>query len=90
MKIFDPSQSSALGLLGEMSYSELKERLEVLKVRDAEKEEDRRLAILADKRDRESELRARVENIVRVRGECSGGALVFAAQAHFTCAPQAD
>ena len=70
VKVFDPSQSSAQGLLGEMSFAELKERLEVLKVRDAEKEEERRLAILADKRSREEDLRSRVDNIVRVRGGC--------------------
>ena len=68
VKVFDPTQSSAQGLLGEMSYSELQERLQVLKVRNGEKEHERRLEIQADKRSKEDDMRARVENILRVRG----------------------
>ncbi len=67
VKVFDPTESSKLGLLGEMSYAELQERLEVLRARDNELEEERRLTIVSDKRRKEEEMKARVENIVRIR-----------------------
>jgi hypothetical protein len=76
-QVFDPTQSSALGLLGEMSYAELRERLTIAKSRAVEEEEQRRLSILADKRAREEDLKSRVENIVRVRGKAVCG--------RFTC-----
>ena len=68
MKVFDPTESSGLRILGEMSYSELQERLGLAKSRAAEKEEERRLTIIEEKRAKQEELKGRVENIVRVRG----------------------
>jgi hypothetical protein len=70
VKQFMPTESSNLGLLGEMSYAELQERLEILKIRDAEKEDLRRQDIIASKRQKEEELKARVANIIRVRRTC--------------------
>lgn len=68
VKVFDPTESSGLRILGEMSYSELQERLGLAKSRAAEKEEERRLTIIEEKRAKQEELKGRVENIVRVRG----------------------
>lgn len=69
VKVFDPTESSGLRILGEMSYAELQERLGLAKAREAEKEEERRQAIIQEKRARQEELKGRVENIVRVRGK---------------------
>ena len=67
VKMFDPTESSGVGLLEEMSLVELKERLELNKARYEEEEEERRRLILRRKREKEVDLRARVKNISRIR-----------------------
>ena len=71
VKMFDPTESSGVGLLEEMSLVELKERLELNKARYEEEEEERRRLILRRKREKEVDLRARVKNISRIRSTFS-------------------
>ena len=71
VKMFDPTESSGVGLLEEMSLVELKERLELNKARYEEEEEERRRLILRRKREKEVDLRARVKNISRIRNAAS-------------------
>jgi hypothetical protein len=66
-KIFDPTTSSNMGLLQEMSLVELRERLRMV---HAQKEEDvieKRKAIMRLKQSKEHKLKARLNNIRRVR-----------------------
>lgn len=67
VKIFDPTESSGVGLLEEMSLVELRERLALAKAQAAEEEADRRNLILKEKRDKELDLRRRIGNIQKVR-----------------------
>lgn len=67
VKLFDPTESSGVGLLEEMSLVELKERLELNKARYEEEEQERRRNILRRKREKEVDLRNRVKNISRIR-----------------------
>mmetsp|Transcript_8234 Transcript_8234/g.29251 ORF Transcript_8234/g.29251 Transcript_8234/m.29251 type:complete len:639 (-) Transcript_8234:42-1958(-) len=69
--VFDPTQSSGVGLLEEMSLVELKERLEMNVAREAEAESERRAAILQEKREKEAQLRKRIANMSRVREAAS-------------------
>jgi hypothetical protein len=69
---FDPSTSSGLGLLDEMSLSELHERLNVLAVRDKE-ERDRKCGKINDERAYKSDVLAMmVRQHDRLRGEVRG------------------
>ncbi|ETV67091.1 hypothetical protein H257_16641 [Aphanomyces astaci] len=65
--IFDPTESANLGLLDEMSLVELRERLQLRKVEEAELEAQRRELILQEKKEREADLKSRVSNISRIR-----------------------
>ncbi|KAF0695737.1 Aste57867_13473 [Aphanomyces stellatus] len=65
--IFDPTESSNVGLLEEMSLVELRERLQMRKVEEAELEAQRREQILQGKKEREEDLKTRVDNISRIR-----------------------
>ncbi|RHY40834.1 hypothetical protein DYB34_005477 [Aphanomyces astaci] len=67
--IFDPTESANLGLLDEMSLVELRERLQLRKVEEAELEAQRRELILQEKKEREADLKSRVSNISRIRQE---------------------
>jgi hypothetical protein len=87
VKVFDPTESSGLRILGEMSYSELQERLGLAKSRAAENEEERRLTIIEEKRAKQEELKGRVENIVRVRGTSPLAPLVLRLVLWRLCAP---
>lgn len=69
--VFDPTQSSGVGLLEEMSLVELKERLEMNVAREAEAEGEKRAAILREKREKEAALRKRIANMSRVRDAAS-------------------
>ncbi|KDO26424.1 hypothetical protein SPRG_08227 [Saprolegnia parasitica CBS 223.65] len=65
--VFDPTESSNYGLLEEMSLVELRERLQMKKVQEAEWEAERREHILESKKDKEEDLKSRVQNIARIR-----------------------
>ncbi|OQR98004.1 hypothetical protein ACHHYP_09279 [Achlya hypogyna] len=65
--VFDPTESSNYGLLEEMSLVELRERLQMKKVQEAEWEAERREQILESKKDKEEDLKSRVQNIARIR-----------------------
>ncbi|ETW04034.1 hypothetical protein H310_04420 [Aphanomyces invadans] len=65
--VFDPTESANLGLLDEMSLVELRERLQLRKVEEAELEAQRRELILQEKKEKELDLKARVSNISRIR-----------------------
>mmetsp|Transcript_45000 Transcript_45000/g.88310 ORF Transcript_45000/g.88310 Transcript_45000/m.88310 type:complete len:847 (+) Transcript_45000:104-2644(+) len=68
-KEFDPSTSSGLGLLEEMSITELKERLSLVQVEASEAESRRRQKILVDKSDRQAALDAMVRHHTKMRRE---------------------
>ncbi|RHY32455.1 hypothetical protein DYB32_002550 [Aphanomyces invadans] len=61
------SSVANLGLLDEMSLVELRERLQLRKVEEAELEAQRRELILQEKKEKELDLKARVSNISRIR-----------------------
>ncbi|CAK4100082.1 unnamed protein product [Aphanomyces euteiches] len=65
--IFDPTESSNCGLLEEMSLVELRERLELRRIEQAEEEAQKREQILGEKKEKEADLKARVSNISRIR-----------------------
>jgi hypothetical protein len=71
IKTFDPSAPSGVGMLGEMSLVELRERLALMRRRDDEQVEEKRREILRDKREREEMLLARVANIQRMRAQAA-------------------
>jgi len=71
VKVFDPTESIGLGLLGEMSLVEMKERLAINKVRESEVENSRRSDILTSKQKHNLNLRKRIENIERIRAAAS-------------------
>lgn len=71
VKMFDPTESSGVGLLEEMSLVELKERLELNRQRNEEEEDERRRTILRKKREKEQDLRNRAANISRIRNAAS-------------------
>jgi hypothetical protein len=67
IKVFDPTESSGLGFLDEMSYLEMKERLESEKLRYEALELNKRQEILAAKEKSSKDLEARALNIQRMR-----------------------
>ena len=68
-KTVDPTATAGFGFLSEMSFSELAERLNMLKARDAREKESRRQAIVKDKDDQEQELRRKMETIALGRAQ---------------------
>lgn len=70
-KEFDPSTASGVGLLEEMSLSELSERLNLLKIRDEEDRERKRDKILEEKRDKQDVLDAMVRSHEKMREEAN-------------------
>eukprot|EP01083_Nonionella_stella_P098389 276642_1 len=66
-KEFDPTSSSGVGLLEELSIMELKERRAQLKQQEERNVENKRLEILESKIERERSLRAKVANLQRIR-----------------------
>jgi hypothetical protein len=66
-KHFDPTESSGIGLLEEMSLVELKERLRMGHAREEEEVVEKRQKIMLVKQKKEAKLKARIDNIRRVR-----------------------
>ena len=66
-KVFDPTKSSGIGLLDEMSLVELYERLEIVKAQARRDCERVRMRVAEEKRARQDDLRKRLENIGRLR-----------------------
>lgn len=69
IRVFDPTESSGLGFLDEMSYMEMKERLARLKLEQESQEINKRQDIEEQKRQRAEALEARAGNIQRVRAQ---------------------
>jgi hypothetical protein len=67
VKIFDPTQVAGIGLLDEMSYIEMKERLQTERQRAEREEEERRLRILDDKEKRAKDLENRSMALLKAR-----------------------
>jgi len=65
--VFDPTESSGIGLLDEMSYMEMKERLEVEKRKEEESTALKRQEIIDEKHKKAKELEVRAQNIMRAR-----------------------
>jgi hypothetical protein len=66
-KMFDPTTSSNMGLLQEMSLVELRERLRMVHAQKEEEVVEKRKAIMRLKQSKEHKLKARLDNIRRVR-----------------------
>ena len=66
-KHFDPTESSGIGLLEEMSLVELRERLRMVHARDEEEVVEKLAKDYAVKQANEKKLKARIENIKRVQ-----------------------
>ncbi|KAI8826647.1 uncharacterized protein EV422DRAFT_490892 [Fimicolochytrium jonesii] len=69
VKFVDPTETSHVGLLSEMSVTELQERLLVTKQAKEEEEERRREEIGEERRVRVALIRGKLEDIERERGE---------------------
>lgn len=67
VKQFDPTETSGFGLLSEMSYSELKMRLEIMKQKKEKEEYEKRREILEEKRKRESIIMEKARKISQYR-----------------------
>mmetsp|Transcript_12226 Transcript_12226/g.15864 ORF Transcript_12226/g.15864 Transcript_12226/m.15864 type:complete len:644 (-) Transcript_12226:584-2515(-) len=67
VKVFDPTESVGMGLLEEMSLVELRERLEINKVRQMEIEQEKRSEIAREKLEKQKDLQDRLGNIKRLR-----------------------
>lgn len=67
IKVFDPTQSSGLGLMNEMSYMEMKERLSANAIREEAVEMVKRAEIVESKEKKSKALEERALNIQRVR-----------------------
>jgi hypothetical protein len=65
--MFDPTESAGQGLLEEMSLVELRERMQIVKMRDVEVVEERRQGILGKKKKQEEAMKARIVNIRKIR-----------------------
>eukprot|EP00042_Codosiga_hollandica_P040343 m.346574 g.346574 ORF g.346574 m.346574 type:complete len:625 (-) comp55836_c1_seq1:134-2008(-) len=68
-KTLDLTETSNIGLLTEMSYHELQERLAYLKTKQAEEEEKRRQEILQTKQAKEEILQDKLSTIARARAQ---------------------
>lgn len=66
-KVFDPTESSGVGLLDEMSYNEMKERLNLNKSRTTEHVQNKRSEIVKMKQEKEEGMKHRMEAIAKVR-----------------------
>eukprot|EP00762_Andalucia_godoyi_P003890 ANDGO_05594.mRNA.1 Cilia- and flagella-associated protein 99 len=66
-KVFDPTESSGIGLLDEMSLAELHERLSFLKEQKTIEEEQKRQEIISDKQQKELVLKQKAESIAHFR-----------------------
>lgn len=75
-KLVDLSEKAGHGLLSEMSISELKERVQHLKVKQLTEEEDKRDEILATKQAKDEMLMSTLETISRHRKEQSKAAAI--------------
>lgn len=67
IKVFDPTQSSGIGILDEISYMEMKERSDQDKRRMKEDEDYKRQEIIAQKQKRASDLQRRAESMLHAR-----------------------
>ena len=65
--VFDPTQTAGLGLLDEMSYMEMKERLKNERIREEEIEKQRREDILESKQKWQSEIDRRSQSVMHAR-----------------------
>jgi hypothetical protein len=71
LKLVDPTSTSGMGFLDEMSLVELRERLAILKARDAEEVETKRRQILALKSDHAEKLAEKVSAVVKQRAQAA-------------------
>ena len=65
--VFDPSKTAGIGLLGEMSYMEMKERYDSLKVKQEEAELNKREELIERRQKKASDLEARALTVLRAR-----------------------
>ncbi|KAG5192900.1 hypothetical protein JKP88DRAFT_156539 [Tribonema minus] len=67
VKVFNPTESSGLMLLNEMSLAETRERLAMNKMRERQEEAERRRQILADKAAKQADLQKAIASISEAR-----------------------
>lgn len=65
--VFDPTETAGVGVMDEMSFMEMKERLEIEKTKAATIEMNKRQEILEDKEKKAAELDKKAQNLMRAR-----------------------
>ncbi|CAE7591803.1 CFAP99, partial [Symbiodinium microadriaticum] len=67
IKVFDPTETAGTGVMDEMSYMEMKERLDMVRVRDATVVANKREEIMELKEKKAQTLNEKAEGIMRAR-----------------------
>ena len=67
IKVFDPTETAGTGVMDEMSYMEMKERLDMVRVRDATMVANKREEIMELKEKKAQTLNEKAEGIMRAR-----------------------
>jgi hypothetical protein len=65
--VFDPTETSGVGLMGEMSYMEMKERMEMVRLREEAREFEKRKDIVAGKEQKAKEMESKLSLINKYR-----------------------
>ncbi|KAL9649041.1 hypothetical protein ABK040_008418 [Willaertia magna] len=67
ISIFDPTSTSDVGLLTEMSYVELQARLDFLKQEQEREKEEKKVEIIEKKKDKEKQIMDKLQNLRKFR-----------------------
>jgi hypothetical protein len=65
--VFDPTETSGVGLMGEMSYMEMKERMEMVRLREEAREFEKRKDIVSSKEQKAKEMESKLSLINKYR-----------------------
>lgn len=65
--VFDPTETSGVGLMGEMSYMEMKERMEMVRLREESREFEKRKDIVSTKEQKAKEMESKLSLINKYR-----------------------
>ena len=65
--VFDPTETAGVGVMDEMSFMEMKERLQIEKTKATTIEQNKRQEILEEKEKKAAELEKKAQNLMRAR-----------------------